>query len=396
MKIELHILQNFPPHCLNRDDANMPKDCQFGGFRRARISSQCSKRAMRMYVMENQLLTPEKMAVRSKALLGKASEYLKANGRNETEAMAVVEAALGGIGLALKEEKTQYLLYLADEGIKRFVEVCNTNWDSLREVAVLPESGDTAKGGKQKKKEAKASLDKNLQNELMGLLDGKKAVDLALFGRMLADLPDRNVDAACQVAHAISTNEVRMEMDFYTAVDDLNTKEDTGAGMMGVIDFNSACFYRYLLIDYDKLLGNLENDSELAKKGLKAFLEAAINAIPTGKQNSMAAQNTPSYVCAIVRDKGQPWNLANAFVSPVRPGRGEGDDLVTKSFDRLKDQLTVLSDNYGENGKRYAGYVNLTISSIKKKYEKGQENKEPMELKANLDALINGVMETLP
>jgi CRISPR system Cascade subunit CasC len=156
-------------------------------------------------------------------------------------------------------------------------------------------------------------MPEEIKKELNRLLNGGMAVDLALFGRMLADLPNKNIDAACQVAHALSTNKVSMEFDFFTAVDDLSPEEETGAGMMGTVEFNSACFYRYANIDLKQLTGNLAGDSELAQKAVEAFLRAAVATIPTGKQNSMAAQNPPSLVFAVVRDKGL-WSLANAFV----------------------------------------------------------------------------------
>src|SRR5690606_30773078 len=158
-------------------------------------------------------------------------------------------------------------------------------------------------------------------------LDGGRAVDLALFGRMLADLPDRNVDAACQVAHAISTHRVSAEFDYYTAVDDLKPDDTSGADMIGTVEFNSACYYRYANIDLRQLVKNLkgeaeEVDAELAEAAVRAFLIASRDAIPTGKQNSFAARNAPSFFLAVVRDRGA-WSLANAFVAPVN-GQQEG------------------------------------------------------------------------
>jgi CRISPR system Cascade subunit CasC len=146
------------------------------------------------------------------------------------------------------------------------------------------------------------------------------------------------------VAHAISTNKVSMEFDFFTAVDDLSPKEETGAGMMGTVEFNSACFYRYANIDLKQLAKNLGNDTELAEKAVEAFLRASVAAIPTGKQNSMAAQNPPSLVFAVVREQGL-WSLANAFVNPVRPGN---DGLVQKSITALEDYWGKLAAAYGE------------------------------------------------
>jgi CRISPR system Cascade subunit CasC len=175
-------------------------------------------------------------------------------------------------------------------------------------------------------------------------LDGGKARDVALFGRMLADLPEARVDAACQVAHAISTNRVNMEFDYYTAVDDLKPEDTQGADMIGDVQFNSACFYRYLNVDIEQLAANLGDDRAAAIETVRAFIQAAIEAIPTGKQNSMAAQNPPSLVLAVVRRHGA-WSLANAFVEPVRPTANE--NLIVGSIRKLDEYWARLSGMYG-------------------------------------------------
>ena len=179
---------------------------------------------------------------------------------------------------------------------------------------------------------------------------------------MLAEQPGRNTDGACQVAHAISTHKVDMEMDFYTAVDDLNPEEETGAGMMGVVGFNSACFYRYALVDRDQLARNLASkanrkqgkwteeltadDYREADKVSRAFLEAMVYAIPTGKQNSFAAQNLPSFGLFVRRRGGVPVSLANAFATPVRPTK-QKDDLVGLSVAALTNHWDELKEVYG-------------------------------------------------
>jgi CRISPR system Cascade subunit CasC len=222
----------------------------------------------------------------------------------------------------------------------------------LAEIAGASDDEEEETSSKERKKKAKAALPSETKKAFASLLDGGKAADLALFGRMLADLPDKNIDAACQVAHAISTHPITMEMDFYTAVDDLQPKAETGAGMMGVVEFNSACFYRYALLDVDQLTENLDGDAELAAKTVEAFVRAAVSAIPTGKQNSFAAQNPPSLVLAVVRDQGMPWSLANAFANPVTvPARPrEGDGIVSRSLLRLDEQWSRLTKAYGTEG----------------------------------------------
>src|SRR5690606_38059401 len=74
------------------------------------------------------------------------------------------------------------------------------------------------------------------------LLDADHSIDLALFGRMVADVSDLNVDASAQVAHAISVHAVDNEYDYFTAVDDAkqdDEDEDAGAAMIGTVEFNS-------------------------------------------------------------------------------------------------------------------------------------------------------------
>ena len=260
------------------------------------------------------------LSKRTKNLIDELVRQLASDGRPEATVRRVVEFAVNGSGLATSEGKTQYLLFLATDSIRQFAELIDRHWDEL--FALVPEApadGKPVKAAKDAKKKAKAEAPETLKAALKTLLDGTKAADLALFGRMLADLPDNNVDAASQVAHAISTNKVEMEFDFYTAVDDLQADAETGAGMMGTVEFNSSCFYRYANIDVTQLQKNLDGDGELVVKTVEAFLRAAVVAIPTGKQNSMAAQNPPSFVLAVVRNSGL-WSLANAFVRPVASG----------------------------------------------------------------------------
>ena len=349
MFVELHIIQNFAPSNLNRDDTGAPKDCQFGGYRRARISSQALKRAIRMTFGEENLLPEESRARRTKRIAGALVERLVAHGKDAVAAAAVVEAAIQGIGLSFEkpkegdtEKKTQYLLFLGQREINALADVCLAHWDTLVDVAPNADAA-SERDAKKAKKANKAALPKQVQQAVLDALDGRSA-DVALFGRMLADLPEKNIDAASQVAHAISTHRVATEFDFYTAVDDLKPDDTAGADMLGTVEFNSACFYRYSNIDVDQLIENLGGDVDLARTTVEAFLWASIHAIPTGKQNSMAAQNPPSFVMAVVRDRGL-WSLANAFVNPVAPAHD--GDLIERSVDALEAYWSNLVRVYG-------------------------------------------------
>jgi CRISPR system Cascade subunit CasC len=365
MKVELHLIQNFAPSCLNRDDTNTPKDCEFGGYRRARISSQCIKRAIRQCFKDSLILSADALASRTKLLIEKLSEWLAKNGKDKEDAKDIAVKALKGIGLGVEEKeanKTQYLMFIGKREIDSLGEVMLQNWDDLKQVsetAAAEEEGETRVSGRDRKKQAKKGFPSDIKKALLEALDGGKAADMALFGRMLADLPDKNIDAACQVAHAISTNKVLMDMDFYTAVDDLQPEEETGAGMMGITGFNSSCFYRYSLVDMEVLKKNLlgkpakdaapqevKEAEELALETLKAFLRASVTSIPTGKQTSFAAQNPPDAIFAVVRHKGAPVSLANAFAEPVRPTNEKS--LMQVSVETMDSYWGSLTQVYGE------------------------------------------------
>ena len=335
MLVELHIVQNFAPSCLNRDDTNTPKDCEFGGHRRARISSQCIKRSIRKSDVFKDKLGQD-LGVRTKMLAMKLEESLARAGKEPERVKAIVPAFVTNLVSKLEKDKTAVLLYLGDDEIERMKEVLLTHWDKLDASA------------RKKGKDGEASLDEACQAATKDFKSGSKAADIALFGRMMAEYPKFNIDAACQVAHAISTNRVLMDMDFYTAVDDLQPESETGAGMMGVTGFNSSCFYRYSLVDLQQLKQNLGGDEELARKTVEAFLRASVNAIPTGKQNSMAAHSPPSAIFAVVREKGAPVSLANAFAAPVRPTNEKS--LVQASIEAMDGYWDKLIKIYGGSG----------------------------------------------
>jgi CRISPR system Cascade subunit CasC len=367
MKVELHLLQNFAPSNLNRDDTGSPKDCEFGGARRARISSQCLKRAIRQ-AFETQGLFGEQgrdlLAARTKRLVEQAAAPLVAAGKPDDEARRVLAFALSSAKLkVVEDDKTQYLLFLPRRVVDRLASLVLDHWDALADAVPASDCADPADGNKKKsksaeKKAAKDAVPKDLAKEIESVLeDASRTPDLALFGRMIADNPDWNVQAACQVAHAISTNRVNVDFDFYTAVDDFRPSDNQGSDMMGTVAYQSSCFYRYACLDVAELTKNLagaqgEDVSALATRTVEAFLRASALAIPTGKQNSMAAQNRPSYLLAVVRRAGTPQSLANAFVKPVRPSAEAS--LVEVSVEHLERYLDRSLDLWGDDAKAFA------------------------------------------
>ncbi len=326
MFIELHLIQNFAPANLNRDDTGNPKDCEFGGVRRARISSQCIKRAIREHSLFCQTTAVEK-GTRTRWLAHTVSKKLEESGKPKELADKVAIAfATTFLGDMDKKEpqRSNVLVYLDADEIQMIVDGLLEDWEAT--VA-----GD--------------AISNVVKKVLRNLGEFTSAPDIALFGRMLARKPTTlKLDAACQVAHAISTHRVTMEMDFYTAVDDLQPEDTAGAGMMGFTAYDSACFYRYARVDWEQLVKNLDGDADLARRTVEGFLRAAVAAIPTGKQNAFAAQNPPSFLLAVVKPQGMAWSLANAFERPVRPSN---DGLVVPSVAALDNYWGRLVAVYG-------------------------------------------------
>lgn len=340
MFIELHILQSFGPTNLNRDEDGNPKDCDFGGVRRARISSQCIKRAIRRSPTFARL-TGVSNGMRTKRIAEQICAKLVQSGMPAEKAARLgTEFALAYAGKTVKTksgdivDQTNVLLYFSPSELEMIVNG-------------LQEGGNPADLAKEIKKKTKGHA---------------SAPDIALFGRMLADSPDTNLDAAVQVAHAISTHRVDFEYDFFTAVDDLKPSDDPGAGMMGYIGFNSACYYRYARLDWQKLVANLD-DVELAKRTLNAFLQASLDATPSGMQNSHDNQTPPALALAVVRSSGGGWSLANAFETPVRPSRDGG--LIPPSVERLADTFTMLAENLQDGNTRTFALVLLPELHLK-------------------------------
>lgn len=420
MFVELHIIQNFAPSNLNRDDTGSPKDCLFGGYRRARVSSQCFKRAVREMFKEGSLFTADQkrsLAERTRLLADEITERLCAAGKTKSDAKRLVEIALNAVELEVKENgQTEYLVFIGQAEINAIAQLCTERWDKLMEVDAaytearklqtqIKEADEKAKNGTREEKSqakaagrelkeklkaaqetAKKSIPKDLKDAVLKLLNGGKAADLALFGRMLAKLPEKNIDAASQVAHAISTHKSGVEFDFYTAVDDLLPHGETGAGMMGTVEFNSACLYRYANLDLGQLRDNLQ-DAELEEVTTEAFIRAFIEAVPSGKQHSTAPQQKPAFVLAVVREAGL-WSLANAFANPVPTNRG---DLVEESIVRLDKHWGELAAMYGAKGIKGQWFAALGIDQL----DRLGKRVTPDDGQTMIDALVAKVRQAI-
>lgn len=367
MILELHLIQNFAPSNLNRSDTGSPKDCIFGGVRRARISSQCFKRAMRTY-FRDKFEKPENLAERSTRLIEHIASKLIERGRDAELSRKASLAALESIGLKASKKdaaRTEYLLFMGRDEIGRIADVCNENFDGLTSEKV---SADTTK----------------IVSKALKDMNEGKAADLGLFGRMLADLPERNRDAASQVAHAISTHKVGLEFDFFTAVDDLKPEDTAGSDHLGTVEFNSACFYRYANVNIDMLRNNLQRDENLTRATVAAYIRAAVEALPTGKQNSFATHEKPSLLYAVVRDSGM-MSLANAFEKPVYDPKG---GVVDESIKRLVEHYGKVTGVYGDDA---ASRVFITTGDAENTAQLGENAGS---LNALLDRTMSAIFNT--
>ncbi|MEU4404935.1 type I-E CRISPR-associated protein Cas7/Cse4/CasC [Streptosporangium sp. NPDC023963] len=339
MIIELHILQSFAPSNLNRDDSGAPKSAIFGDVRRARISSQCLKRSARLLLPDYGVT----IGKRSKDFADKAAELLADRGRDLAEARTVAGTALEELGLPTdKDNNSKYSLFLRSNAVELLADICDSNYDAL--LALVPQKTKEAKETKTGASKTKSRKKSEIAG-LHDLIDASEAVDIALFGRMIANNKNFSVDAASQVAHAISTHAVAGEYDYFTAVDDLQQDGDSGADMIGTVEFNAACYYRYANLDLAQFSKNLPEDPDLVHNAARAWLQAFIHAIPTGKQNSMAAHNPPSLILAVVRRHGV-WNLANAFADPVKGTFQKG--IIQASADAFLSQFDRIATAYGD------------------------------------------------
>lgn len=321
--VDFHALQTVPASNLNRDDTGSPKSMTFGGVRRARVSSQAWKKAMRDYFVENYdenesgvrtleiptMIADEIMRQQAEAVStageagapvedGQQEAEARQLTREEAEELAVEALGYAGIKLAKADKKT---------GRRQVAALLFVSRAQVQNIAAIMLDGSLD--------------DKERKNKVKDALRRGHAVDMALFGRMVADDPSLNVEAAAQVAHSLGVTAVTPEFDFYTAVDDHSLEDHAGSAMMGTIEYNSSTYYRYADVSLAQLMDNL-GDPEAVGDAVGMFTKAFIEALPGGKQNTFAAQSLPSAVVVTVR-AGRPVSYANAFVNPVRGGHND-------------------------------------------------------------------------
>lgn len=319
--IDIHALQTVPPSCINRDDTGSPKTARFGGVRRARVSSQAWKKAIRNEF--STLLAEDEIGQRTKRVVEFIAQYLKSEipeADQETIERFATDA-LKATGIQVKNKETTYLVFVSPRQA-----------EELAKLAAEAYRSDVKINAKQ----AKAILNAKERPTL-------NSVDVALFGRMVADAPDLNVDATAQVAHALGVGVSEPEFDYYTAMDDRSPEDTAGAGMIGTVEYLSATLYRYATVDVYHLCENL-GSVQATKKAIEAFLRAFVTSMPTGKQNTFANRTLPAAVVVQVRDT-QPVSLVGAFERPVYAS--ENHSVTELACKRLVAQETAIDEAFG-------------------------------------------------
>ena len=333
MFMDIYAVQNVPPSNINRDETGNPKTAQYGGVLRSRVSSQAWKRAMRETFKS--LLDKKQLGVRTKnavELIVKAMVDQRPESEDQAESYASLVLQATGVkvvastraGAASGKPVTQYLIFIGNTEIGKLANIALEWMDQGKDLAKAPDSA--------------------MKKEVSGVFHGEQAVDIALFGRMLADAPDLNTDASAQVAHAISVDAIKPEYDYFTAADDCTEADNAGAAMIDSVGFNSSTLYRYATVNLDALqeqIGNAEATARVAS----VFVEAFIRSMPTGKQNSYANRTLPETCIVAFRDS-QPINAVEAFERPVT---AEHDQPISQvAGRRLVEELRRIQDAYDE------------------------------------------------
>ncbi len=344
--LDIHAIQTLPPSNINRDDTGSPKTAQYGGVRRARVSSQSWKRAMREYFEDNSKI--KNIGIRTLRIVDSIANNLsEINNINFEDAQKLTIELLNRIKNKKGETifsvdndyKISALFFMSKSQSRRLAETILDG--NFVEICVkYDEVSNKAKEDKNYKKTSEyKDINKQYKNkieEVKQILQDCLSLDIALFGRMLANDPSLNVDASSQVAHAISTHAVQTEFDFYTAVDDLAPKDNAGAGMLGTIEFNSSTLYRYANVAIHELLEQL-GDKESLVNSLSLFIEAFTKSLPAGKVTSFANQTLPQALVVTLRND-RPISLVSAFEKPVKSSEG----YVTKSIEKLSNEFVKV------------------------------------------------------
>jgi CRISPR system Cascade subunit CasC len=357
--IELHILQAYPPSLLNRDDMGQPKTAVVGGVTRTRVSSQSLKRSQRLYTAEHKLVPDVHLAARTRHLPAILTDRLVDDHEISPEdGLALALNTVWGMGLlntAGGSRRTSVLLFLGINEIEHIASEIAARKNELlgwavpvsRIGAAPDDEGAKPRGTRERRTDCPQAF-RDFGKHLLGTTDATAAVDVALYGRFLAEDRRVDVDGASCTAHAISIGEHQLELDYYTAVDDLEVR---GAGYLDTAALTAPLLYRYANLDVVSLLANLGHDESLAHLATTAWMTSALNAVPRAKTTSTAPATRPLLALAIVRE-GQALSMANAFLRPVRATRQTDEGQA--GIAALARHWSHLGAAYGHDGVRGA------------------------------------------
>lgn len=320
--LDLHVLQTVPPSCVNRDDTGSPKTAIYGGTMRARVSSQAWKKAMRDRFKE--IFVSEQIGYRTKnvkRMLTKKIMMLEPE-YEENKAEELAKEAIKNSEIKSGDDKKDVLFFISTQQI-----------EGLAKLIIEYDKDEEVKKEKEKK----------YKDKWESVIKENPSVDMLLFGRMAANNPKLNFEAAVQVAHSISTHTVSNEYDYFTAVDDFGDDDNAGAGHLGTVEFNSSTLYRYATVNVAQL-ADTELNAENVGIAVRGFLEAFVCSMPTGKQNTFANRTLPALVYVALRED-QPINMAGAFEKPVMAGNGGYED---GSIQALETYAKKVYYNYTE------------------------------------------------
>lgn len=344
--IEFHILQSFPVTCLNRDDVGAPKTAVIGGVTRARVSSQCWKRAVRMAMHDDCGI---EIGFRTRLISELLHDKFISAGATEEQANACGLAVENEFkkkkednpktkkGKAAKkaskdtdeDEDTSDTTNSKDnDAVKKLIYLSPNEITSI--VNYFKDANFNTKGFKL---DNAIKDSKNLINSLDGL-------DIGCFGRMSTDFETMNTEAASAFSNAISTHKITNDVDYITALDDFQ-KFQQGAGFVGNSEFNSATYYRYVTLNLGQLYEFLNGNADLLRMAIKVFIKALFIAVPTAKQNGMAGFSNWDYAKILVR-KGQ--NIQISFEDPIK---STGDGFLKPSIEYLKNELAKKESQFG-------------------------------------------------
>lgn len=332
--LDLYVLQSVPASCINRDDSNMPKTVVYGGTLRSRVSSQAWKHAMRedfkKYADQDDLFASHRTLLIPQLLSAEIQKQATDMSKEDADQLSIkVIKDTAGIKMKKNEMKTSALLFLSQIQIEKLAQLALTHADTLEQD------------------------EKEVKSQLTRILKKNNSLDLALFGRMVADDANLSTYASSQVAHAFSVNTIEPEYDYFSAADD--DSHTQGSAMLDATGYNSSTLYRYANINLSALKHNLGDAEDVFIKGIKFFIRDFALSMPTGKENSYANKTLPYYVLAVIRDD-TPVNLASAFESAIDSNHGFMQLAINRLEEENKKDLVFID-------KPVFSYVSTTMKS---------------------------------